>query len=1028
MGLQTPLPKFSNSLADFVGDLRTLVFRHQTKIASHIYIDRSTISKYENGVISPPVGYLCYLAESISGRLYDSAQGDEHRVHLLREVNKAIRRCYSGEAPFQDWRELSFVAASYFEERQKNSEDVTGGARTVSENKQQVITSLHQLPPPPKDFTGRTKELVELMEAIQESGIAISGLRGMGGVGKTALALKVAQRIAPWYPDAQLYIDLKGTSRQPLLFTDVMGHVIRAFDLTTELPSDEVELSGLYHTKLRGLRAILLMDNAADAEQIKPLVPPTSCILIVTTRQHFMLPGLYPLHLNTLSPAEAKDLLLMIAPRINEYADEIAQLCGYLPLALRLAGSAVAERKELTLQDFVRRLSDNRKRLKFLDSNRELSGEPLGVEASLNLSYELLSSEMQEQLLVLSLFPGSFDSLSVAYLWDQEHDITQDNLSTLVRFSLVEWEPKAKRYRLHDLVKLFIDTRLNAEERVHAQARHAEYYLDIIRNAADKFEQGGNTIYQGVKLFDLEWENILAGIQWAEEFSDKNEEAGKLCNNYPKLGWSLLHLRQHPEDQIRLSKSALLAARRLKDPLSEAIHLEHLGRAHDDFGECGKAIGFYEQALEIFRRLKEPNREAAVLNGLGSANKSLGMVHQAIELYQLALNIFQELGDRRAEGSVIGNLGLAYSNLGELRRAIVFYEKQLVITREIGDRLGEGNALSNMGLAYINLGERRHAIDILEEALVIRREFGDKRREAQTLNNIGLAYLDLGDYQHAIGIFEEILPITQEVGDRENESNVIGNLANIYFFGGQYRRAIDYYNKQLELTREIEYRRGEANALSNMGEAHAALGETSRAVELYKKALAIRREIGDSRGEADTLNALGHAYIAVGEYRRALESGKTALANARKAGDRYHEAHALICMGGASSNLGKFQEATNLYNQALAMVSDIGDRYGESQVALGLGNMHFRQGNLQQALDCFEQYRGICRDIGNRIKEGNAAWNIAQTQSQLGDFARALAYAEYAKQIFEQFEADVLVQKIQNQLSNWQEQKEEKEE
>src|SRR5207244_1795954 len=203
--------------------------------------------------------------------------------------------------------------------------------------------ALHHLPPPVSDFTGRTDELAELTAELEQGGITISGLHGLGGIGKTALALKLADQLKSRYPDAQFYLDLKGASRKPLAVTEALAHVIRAYHPTAKLPDTEAELHGLYRSVLQNQRVLLLMDNAANAEQVEPLIPPSGCVLLVTSRAHFTLPGLFAKNLEALSPEDARELLLTIAPRIEGLADDIAKLCGYLPLALRLAGSALVK-------------------------------------------------------------------------------------------------------------------------------------------------------------------------------------------------------------------------------------------------------------------------------------------------------------------------------------------------------------------------------------------------------------------------------------------------------------------------------------------------------------------------------------------------------------------------------------------------------------------------------------------------------------------------------------------------------------
>jgi hypothetical protein len=200
-----------------------------------------------------------------------------------------------------------------------------------------VLTPRFQLPPPPADFTGREAELRDLRAAIENGGVHISGLQGQGGVGKTALALKLAAELAPNFPDAQIYLDLKGVSEKSLTAAEALSHVLRAFHPEAKLPEKEGDLRTLFLHVLHDKRALLLMDNAKDAVQVKSLIPPEGCTLLITSRTRFTLPGLYQKDLNTLPPEDATKLLLEIAPRINREAEAIAKLCGYLALALRLA-------------------------------------------------------------------------------------------------------------------------------------------------------------------------------------------------------------------------------------------------------------------------------------------------------------------------------------------------------------------------------------------------------------------------------------------------------------------------------------------------------------------------------------------------------------------------------------------------------------------------------------------------------------------------------------------------------------------
>jgi tetratricopeptide (TPR) repeat protein len=614
-----------------------------------------------------------------------------------------------------------------------------------------TISALHQLPPPPRDFTGRKEELEELMSQIERGGVTISGLQGQGGIGKTALALKLAQKLAPRYPDAQFYLDLKGAAKQkPLSPAEALSHVIRAYHPTAKLPEGVEELRALYFSVLNGQRALVLMDNARDAEQVEPLVPPESCVLLVTSRQHFTLPGLFPKSLDTLTPEESRELLLKIAPRIGDRADEIAKLCGHLPLALRLAASALAERANLSPADYLRRLSDAKTRLSL-------------VEASLTLSYELLTPDQQRLWRSLAVFPATFDAAAAAAVWESDFDASQEALGDLINYSLLEWDADTSRYHLHDLARLFADSRMSDDEGRATRMRHAAQYLKVLGESQELYSKGGEATKSGIALFDAEWGNIEAGQNWSCGHASGDDKAAWHCNQYPNAGAYILSLRQRPRDQILWLKAALEAARQLNDRATEGGHLVNLGLAYANLGETHRAIEFHEEALSILREIGHRLGEGRVLGSLALDYAALGEPRRAIEFHEQYLDIAREIGDRYGEGQALNNLGLAYADLGEIRRAIEFFEQSLEISREVGDRRGEGQILGNLGGAYYRLGDTQRAIEFGEQDLVIAREIGDHRGEASVLFNIGVALLSLGNQVQAIAHAEAALEIFEQI-------------------------------------------------------------------------------------------------------------------------------------------------------------------------------------------------------------------------------------------------------------------------
>lgn len=638
---------------------------------------------------------------------------------------------------------------------------VTGDGNVIhiSAPSDPVATALHQLRAPVGDFVGREQEIETLINALRQgSRASITGISGMGGIGKTELALFVAQRLAGEYPDAQFFINLQGTDSNPRQPQEVMALCIRAFlGPEVRLPENLDQLSQLYLSQLSGKRALLLLDNAADSAQVRPLLPPPGCALLVTSRQAIALPGMTPLTLNPLADTEAREMLLELAPRAASAADEICRLCGYLPLAIRAAGSLLAVTADLDPVDYLAQLKDERNRLERIGTE----GVEIDVAASLNLSYERLTPNAAGVFRVLSVFPGTFDANAEEVVCD---DAKHARLSELVRRSLVLYDDSAKRYRLHDLVRLFANAKVSAEEFLVGQKRHATHYKNVLSIADDLYLQGGKSLAQGLQLFDLEWGNIQAGHDWiSAQGTGVDEEVAQLGIAYSESGAYILHLRQQPRKRIRWLEIALSAARRLKDRSGEGNVLGTLGLVYADLGEMARAIEFHQQFLSIAREVGDRYNEGKALGNLGVAYLNSGDTQLAIKFYKQRLEIARELGDRRGEGSALCNLGSAYYLLNDGQRALQFYEQYLTITRDIGDRRGEGYALDGLGIVYAHFGENQRAMKFYEQPLVIAREIGDRRGEGDTLWNLSLTLDQLGQRAQAIQCAEQSLTILEQI-------------------------------------------------------------------------------------------------------------------------------------------------------------------------------------------------------------------------------------------------------------------------
>ncbi|HEV7669914.1 MAG TPA: tetratricopeptide repeat protein [Thermoanaerobaculia bacterium] len=575
---------------------------------------------------------------------------------------------------------------------------------------EESLRPLHQLPAPPADFVGRQAELAELRAAMSYGGCTICGLQGMGGVGKTALALKLAHEFRDAFPDGQIYLDLRGMSEAPVTPDEAKAHVIRSFYPEAPLPEGP-QLGALYREVLHDKRVLLLLDNAAGREQVDSLVPPSTCTLLVTSRRRFALPGIFRQDLDQLPENDACDLLRKISPRVGDQASSIARLCGFLPFALRVAASTLLERADLKLSHYVQRLAQEGQKAK------------LG-EAALGVSYALLPETLQTRFRALAVFPASFDAAAAAAVWSLSGDEeeTDEALGELVRRSLLDGEDG--RYKLHDLTRAFAGMSLRDEEKEVARARHANHFLAELSAATDLYLLGNENILAGLSLFDRERDHILAGQAWAAERAAISEDATRVASQFPYSGAHLLKLRLSPNEQIHWVEAGLTAARSLGDRLMEGAHLGDLGIAYAALGETRRAIERFEQYLALSRETGDRRGESNALGNLGNAYAEFGETRRAIELYAQDVAIRRDLGDRRGEGNALGNLGTAYADLGETRQAIELYEQRLEIAREIGDRRGGANASWNLGSAYEKLGEIARAMDCMQACVDFELEVG----------------------------------------------------------------------------------------------------------------------------------------------------------------------------------------------------------------------------------------------------------------------------------------------------------------
>ncbi len=732
--------------------------------------------------------------------------------------------------------------------------------------------SLHQLPTPPADFAGRTKELTELVERIRFDGFRVVGIFGMGGVGKTSLALKLAEELTPRYPDAQIYLDLKGEGKAPIAVAEVMAHVIRAYEPAAAVPSNDAELEGRYRSVLNSRRVILFLDNAAGGGQIQPLMPPDECLLVTTSRNRFPLPGMFGKDLDTLPAEDARDLATRIAPRLEGRAEEMAKLCGNLPLAIREAANMLAEHRDLSVDNCMRRLSQTHER-------RALA------ESAVKPAYDSLSPELQKLWRLLSAFPDRFDAQDAGTVWGMGAGPAQDFLSVLLAGNMLQWCESPASYRLHDLFRLWALAQCSDEERQSVQQILAEYGATVLARANELYYRGGTSMCAALALYDAERANIEAGWGWAASRAEQDEWADQMCSRYPVVGSDLLSIRQSPRERIQWLQAPLASARRLKDRYAEASLLVDLGSAYCRLGGTPHALEYGMQALTFAREIGARKVEERALRCLGLAYARRSEFPHALEYHGKALALARELKDLRGECESMRELAGDHQLMNASSHAITLCEKALALSRETGDKCSESDCLSDLAASHKSLGESRKAVDLGTQALLIAREIRNTRTEGAILSTMGRSYAELGDTRRAIECHEAHLKITREAGDRYGEGDALGNLGNALARSGDARSALVCYQELLMLVRELGDRSGEATVLGYIGKARARLGETRVAIECHSEQLQIAREIGDRRTEGSALWNTSLALDKLGDRSQAISHAEAAQKILEDAGD-----------------------------------------------------------------------------------------------------------------------------------------------
>ncbi|MBE1576375.1 BTAD domain-containing putative transcriptional regulator [Amycolatopsis roodepoortensis] len=702
-----------------------------------------------------------------------------------------------------------------------------------------------QLPAEPSGFTGRAAELSILDQLVPRTGssggaVALVAVTGPAGAGKTALAVHWGHRVKDRFPDGQFYANLRGHSAgAPATALEVLTRFLAALDVPAErLPADTETASALYRTLMTDRKALVVLDNAVDVDQVRPLLPAgPGCLVLVTARDRMA--GLVALHgarrltLGMLEPGEALDLLArVLGPEWvraeREAAAEVAGLCAYLPLALRIAAANLAEGG---IEDYVIALRKGN----LLGALTVPGDEQIAVRTAFDLSYAALPAETRRLFRLLSLVPGNDIGVEAVEILTGE-ERAGPMLDTLASAHLVEQHAPG-RYHFHDLLRRYAADRLRESpaETGSARRRLHEWYL---RGA----DQAAKIVYPHMFRMPL---SVPDGPVPAAA----KENAAEWLET--ELGNLVAVVEDAPGPVAWL----------LADSLRGYFWLS--SRQVEWRAAAGAALAAAEEDGDLRARV-------SARFSLADLGFRQGRYREAVRHHTGALMLARRAGWVEAQAAVLGNLGCVYWQSGRLPAAAVRFSRGLELSRRAGSPAGEAVALGNLGLVHWEMGDLAGAAGHYVRALRRYRGIGSRYGEAINLSNLGQVQHARGRVSEAAGLLAKALALHREAGNRAGEAETLGRLASVYCDLGRLTDALDHAREGLRLARETGEPRGEGEALVALAGVHQRVGHRQDAVRRYRQALALLRESGDRYPEIDALIGLATATGDLGQARRAL--------------------------------------------------------------------------------------------------------------------------------------------------------------
>ena len=818
--------------------------------------------------------------------------------------------------------------------------------------------------------------------------VGIHAIGGMAGIGKTTFAVHVAHRLAPRFPDGQIFLPLHGHTpgRRPVDPADALASLLQVTGVSAQqIPPGLEARTALWRDRLAGKQVLLVLDDAVDSEQVRPLLPGAAgSLVLVTSRRHLIaLEDATAISLGTLPPDEAASLLVRLVARPGLTADDPA--AGGTQPNVRLpatstgyGGPPIAPSPGLdSRRDLAADLSAARDRLELIAT------ENLSVTAAFNLSYQELSPGQQQMFRRLGLHPGTdVDAYAAAALDDTDLGTARRHLAALYDHYLLT-EPAHGRYRLHDLI--------------HEHARALA--------ATDSPAETGSAVnrllgyYQhAAEAADHHLTRYTRVAATAFVAADPPAVIPDLPDSTRALFWSRTERANLLACLDKVSHDP--ASRATDDPWVIALTAVMASPLRQD-GPWSDGIERHASAAKAARRLGDRLSEASALNDLGILRYLTGDYQIAAETLQTALAICRDLGNRLGQANSLHSLGSTLRRMADYAGAARALEQALGIYRDLGDRRGEAGTLNDLGIVYYQTGDFSHAVAALDESLSIYHDICDRQGQASVLSDLGATRWRTGEYAAAAAALDAALRVYREVGDLLGQSNAFGELGVVRLLTSDYAHAIGALEEAVRISADIGYRLGQANAYGFLGEAHRRTGDYAAATEALEVALRISVGLGDRQGEASWLFELSIVRCLTNDFPGAFEAGQTSLQLYRNLGNRHGQAESLHCLGVVRRVTGDYAGAADDLAASLAIYRDLGLRSGEVEVLNETGTLHLVRRDIAQAEACHRQALDLARELGSPHNEANALAGLGHCSLAVGHVVEAEDSLWQAQEIYQ---------------------------